>query len=336
MRPTPIRQTPPRAGGWYPSRLMEQPKHCQNCGTRLQGPYCHACGQPVKGMVRHVKFILRDVLDTVFEYDSRIWRSLIPLYLNPGRVTQEFLDGRRIRFVLPFRLFFVLTVLNFLIIQLLADPASLNGSAPRPPDPSGIAEAPAQPAPRGDLNLEFDGDAWDPETNPVSIGWLPQAANDRLNGWLERARYNLQLAGEEPDRLMDSFLGLMPAAFLVLMPLFALLLKLFYIGRHWLYTAHLVVALHSHSFLALAMIVRTLLEASADATAGWAWLSTPLRVLQMAAQLWIPVYLLLMQKRVYQQGWAVTVLKYLVIGHIYVATLVVTLGIVAAVALVAT
>ena len=38
----------------------------------------------------------------------------------------------------------------------------------------------------------------------------------------------------------------------VLIPLFALLLKLFYVFRRRLYMEHLIVALHSHAFLFLA------------------------------------------------------------------------------------
>lgn len=68
---------------------------CGNCGVPLQGPYCHACGQPVKGMIRHLASVMADIGDTLFNVDSRIFRTLVPLYLRPGFLTNEYLAGRR-------------------------------------------------------------------------------------------------------------------------------------------------------------------------------------------------------------------------------------------------
>jgi hypothetical protein len=358
---------------------VETPSHCLNCGTALQGPHCHACGQPVKGMVRHLKSILQDFLDTIFEYDSRIWRTLVPLYLRPGHITNDFLAGKRIRYVLPFRLMFVLTVVTFLALQLLMDPIAPQDSASRSMHQAdtvaevealrdealaelaqarealdeGFGRAGAQagmraaeqavereaqqridwlesaaaaraegrspPAPRA--RIIFGDEAWDLETNPLEIAWLPEPANRRINLWIDRAAVNLQKAGEEPDQLVDSFLGLLPAALFVLMPLFALLVMLMHWRRHWLYTAHLVVALHSHSFLALALLVVAVLSALERLAAGVVWAAQPLAMLGLTAQLWIPVYLLIMQRRVYGDRWLVTLFKYSVIGVVYLILL---------------
>jgi len=46
--------------------------------------------------------------DTVFNIDSRVFRSLFPLYFRPGYLTLEYFAGRRVRYVTPFRLFFFL------------------------------------------------------------------------------------------------------------------------------------------------------------------------------------------------------------------------------------
>lgn len=323
---------------------MDQPSHCLNCGARLHGPYCHACGQPVKGMVRHLKSIVHDFLDTVFEYDSRIWRSLVPLYLRPGRITNEFLAGKRVRFVLPFRLFFVLTVVAFLALQVIVEPElEVNGAdanaiqdatAVAEREEAARAEGREPPPATGQSGLTFNGERWDMEANPLEIDWLPQGANTRLNRWIARAERNFERAQEDPGWMLDAFLSLLPAALFVLMPLFALLLKLLYIGKRWLYTAHLVVALHSHSFLALALLVSVLLDALADAAGGAVWAAAPLGFLYGLSLAWIPLYLLIMQKRVYAQGWGMTALKYCTIGTIYVTILSFTMVTVAAISLV--
>lgn len=369
---------------------MEQPSHCLNCGAPLHGPYCYECGQPVKGMVRHLRSVVHDFLDTVFEYDSRIWRSLLPLYFRPGQITNEFLAGKRSRFVLPFRLFFVLTVVAFLVLQLTAEPARIDGSGTdfsltQTTTPAEVIErrdealarlsatrqstdSPAataaldeveryirkasreriawleqaeaaraegrEPPPEDWLSLSFNGEPWDAESNPLRVEWLPQAANDQLNRWVERANRNLRLARDEPGRLLSSFLGLLPAALFVLMPIFALLLKLFYVGKRWLYMAHLVVALHSHSFLALALLVSVLLEALADLATGLSWIEPPLRFTAAVSRFWVPVYLLLMQRRVYAESWPVTVVKYGSIGTIYLVLVSFTMVAVAAISLI--
>ena len=57
---------------------------CANCGAPLYGDYCYHCGQPVKGLVRHLSGVLGDVFDTVLNIDSRVLRTLPALFLRPG------------------------------------------------------------------------------------------------------------------------------------------------------------------------------------------------------------------------------------------------------------
>src|SRR5690606_9343791 len=91
---------------------------CANCGAALLGEHCHACRQPVKGLVRHCSSLVGDVLDSVFDWDSRTPRTVWPLLARPGYLTLEYFAGRRIRYVSPFRLFFFIAVLTFFIGKL--------------------------------------------------------------------------------------------------------------------------------------------------------------------------------------------------------------------------
>src|SRR5512147_342125 len=94
---------------------------CANCGVELLGQTCYACGQPVKGMVRHLASIMADVADTILNIDSRIFRTLWPLLTKPGFLTNEYLAGRRVRYVTPFRLYFFLSVIAFLVMKVGLD-----------------------------------------------------------------------------------------------------------------------------------------------------------------------------------------------------------------------
>ena len=106
---SPTTEPPPSAHAVHP---------CANCGAPMHGPYCYACGQPEKGMIRQLASVMSDVLDTIFNIDSRVFRSLVPLYFRPGYLTLEYFAGRRVRYVTPFRLFFFLCIVAFFAIQI--------------------------------------------------------------------------------------------------------------------------------------------------------------------------------------------------------------------------
>ena len=120
------------------------------------------------------------------------------------------------------------------------------------------------------------------------------------------------------DALLQAFMGALPTALFLLVPVFALLLKVFYLGSGRLYMEHLTVALYSHAYMLLALLASFLLVAVGNAFGAPASLVEPLTSLgAIAVWTWVPIYLLLMQKRVYAQGWWATVIKYVVIGWIY-------------------
>ncbi|MGO1541567.1 MAG: DUF3667 domain-containing protein [Luteimonas sp.] len=144
---------------------------------------------------------------------------------------------------------------------------------------------------------------------------------------LERINRNAQRLAEEPRAFFRALLGSAPMALFITVPLFAVMLKLAYLFRRRLYLEHVVVALYSHAWL---MVVLLLYFLSVLA-AGWleplaAWTATPLWWLQTLLLWAMPLYLLWMQKRVYRQSWTMTVLKYFMIGIAYV-TLVTTVAV---------
>jgi hypothetical protein len=355
---------------------------CANCGVELLGPHCYACGQPVKGMVRHLSSILADAADTILNIDSRIFRTLWPLFTRPGFLSTEYFAGRRVRYVTPFRLYFFLSIAAFFLIQFaLGDITDFNihneasdkiaaaltaaevttqrdaaiaalkqtELAPGMPeagskgiekaveaiqkkadkrldylhkvdDAKAKGEAPPKESGHGkdNFNFEFDGMPWDAKTHPLHVAWLPQVGNDKLNQLMGRAQENMGKINKDPKPFLLGAISVLPQVLFVLMPLFALLLKIFYIFKRRLYMEHLIVALHSHSFIFLALLALTL----TSMTRTWAvtdapWLATPLGWILFALGWWLPIYLFVMQKKVYKQGWIMTTLKYSMIGISY-------------------
>lgn len=103
-------------------RLMGSPV-CLNCGTELKGPFCYYCGQPDKNLIRFFPALIRDLLEDVLDLDSRFIRTLKPLLLHPGRLTRDYLDGRRFRYVPPMRLYILTSMVFFILAALLAGDA---------------------------------------------------------------------------------------------------------------------------------------------------------------------------------------------------------------------
>jgi hypothetical protein len=116
-------------------------------------------------------------------------------------------------------------------------------------------------------------------------------------------------------RIRAEAFSVLPQVLFLMLPLFAVLLKIVYLFKRRLYIEHLMVAMYSHAFIYLSLLL--LILSALARTAAPAWLAYPLGLIELAIFVWIPVYLLLMQKRVYAQGWTMTVLKYSFVGVCY-------------------
>ena len=91
---------------------------CLNCGTRLVGTHCHACGQ--RGHVhRTLSAFFHDLLHGVLHFEGKIWRTLPLLMWRPDKLTREYIDGRRASYISPIALFLFVIFLFFAIFSAL-------------------------------------------------------------------------------------------------------------------------------------------------------------------------------------------------------------------------
>lgn len=127
-------------------------QHCLNCGAPLTGQYCGQCGQRATNRLISLWELLRDAFGDLFELDSRLWRTLIPLMLRPGQLTSDYLRGRRMRYMPPFRMYLVLSLLFFVIVffdprqelALLYEPDQLPAAGEQAADGDGGATMPGR------------------------------------------------------------------------------------------------------------------------------------------------------------------------------------------------
>jgi len=100
---------------------------CKSCGNEFIGSYCNLCGEKVLHAVdRSFKMLLSNILITITFADSKFIKTLWLILRKPGFISREFAEGRRIKYLQPLSLFFVLNLVYFLfpVIQLFN--ASLN------------------------------------------------------------------------------------------------------------------------------------------------------------------------------------------------------------------
>lgn len=103
---------------------------CNNCRAPLTGPFCHICGQRDDDLRRPIWTFFRELFDAIFDTDSKIIKTIFMLVLIPGGLSRAFMEGKRARFLPPFRLyivllfvfFSVLSIANILIIDIHVEP----------------------------------------------------------------------------------------------------------------------------------------------------------------------------------------------------------------------
>lgn len=115
------------------SKLAGSPA-CLNCGTELKGPFCYFCGQPDRNFMRFFPALLREFLSDFLELDSRFVRTMKPLLFQPGRLTRDFLEGRRFRYTPPMRLYIFSSLAFFILAASMSASAIKSGHDPNNPD----------------------------------------------------------------------------------------------------------------------------------------------------------------------------------------------------------
>ena len=355
-----IERTPGRR--WF--RRSKDPRklsgltHCENCGAQLEGHWCGQCGQAAVDYRRSFRHVAVDVLDSFLNWDSKFFTTIALLIVKPWRLTNEFLAGKRVRYVNPLRLYLLASILFFFVVNygakgLRFEPGKLNPKdreelkadlkdqdlppaarekleallreSPLPSSSSSMAPSPAtnvpspSPAPETDKQKREYG----------KIGDRPFVMFDEAKSttpferWIEaRAKDKMGEHGTKMGLFIATLFSNLPYMMLCCIPLFAFVLKILYLRRHILYIDHLIYALHIHTFFytGIMLIVLAMIGLNRlilGPIAGW-----------VIALLWIAfvVQIFLSIRRVYRQGWFISVFKFLFGGFVYFVVLAVALA----------
>src|ERR1700733_634405 len=102
-----------------PEATAVVPARCKNCDALLLGRFCANCSQAADVHVPTTRELLHELLEGITHSDSRLWRTLTTLWFKPGKLTQEFVAGRRVAYLPPFRLYLILSIVFFLIASFV-------------------------------------------------------------------------------------------------------------------------------------------------------------------------------------------------------------------------
>jgi hypothetical protein len=333
-----MEQYPRRRWGWRKKKPQRQLTHCENCGAPLAGKYCSQCGQPGIDYHRSFGTLLADAADAFLNLDERFLKTFGLLLFKPWRLTNDFLAGRRQRYVHPLRIYLIASVAFFFLIRglehfnppskghsIIIDGHPKNSEAATPPasataspstSPSAsppITTSSNKPAEKDGLNFRFtDDDDDQPKTG--------------FEAWIEnRVKQKIGPTGDRGDLFLKALIDNIGPMVLCCIPLFALVLKILYIFKRRFYIEHLVFALHTHAFIFLS----TLIIIGIGLFLNWQLPGPLTPIVCVFLSFAVLINLLLAIRRVYRQNWFATLFKFALGSVIYLCVLVIAFGVTA-------
>ena len=327
-------------------------EYCLNCGTKLQDIFCHHCGQKDLPKRQTLGELLTNFISSFWSYEGKFFLTAKYLLTRPGFLAKEYSDGKRESYYHPARMYVFISFVFFLTLVSLPDSdneeetkkmskedakelakelkeAGLDTINENSNFKNIISKAVADSV-RKDMekdgaiadikkkknsNINFIGSSFSSikEYDSAQI-ILP---DEKRDGWIVRKlniraiEINNRYEGDDAGKRFgkdfgQAFIDNFSKVLFYLLPIFALLLKLLYTRRDFFYSEHLVFSIYYYNFFFLAgtlyMIVNLI--------PGLDWLTYFIVI-------WIMAYLLWAMKRMYQQSWRKTILKYGIFSFLF-------------------
>ncbi len=279
---------------------------CRNCGATTSGNYCSNCGQETRLHAPSFGEFLHEFIGHYVALEGRMWGSIKRLVFNPGLLTNEYLAGRRKRYVEPLRLYLSLSIIFFAVLKLSGADLITLDARPVPPERKEQIERSI-------------------EEKKAQAKAHPEIVNENLEQVLAREAPSVFKAFDDWDKmdnkkrtdlLIAGFYKYAPYAIFLLMPVFALWLKVLYLGTGRRYGEHFLFGLHTNAFAFLMLGVFFLL---------------PDGFFKFLALCWVGGYLPWAMQRVYQKGRWGTLWRWLLLIVLHSASLTIAiLGVMAA------
>ena len=318
---------------------------CLNCGTKLQDIFCHHCGQKDLPARQTLGELWTNFISSFWSYEGKFFRTTRFILTKPGFLAVEYTEGKRETYYHPARMYVFISFVFFLLAFSLPDSDDQNTTnglskadsldiAKIKTDPkdfvakggldSLLKDAELDSSDRAEIDsakshfkmdvtnkkkkngFNFTGEKFKSKASYDSAQ-LTKPESER-DSWFERKinlkviEINQKYDGDDEkfgEEFKQAFLDNFSKVLFWLLPFFALTLKLLYFRRDYFYSEHLVFSIYYYNFFYLAASLKMLIE-----QISWlGWLGSIMGF-------WIFFYLLFAMKRMYQQSWWKTVVKF--------------------------
>ncbi|HTB26485.1 MAG TPA: DUF3667 domain-containing protein [Puia sp.] len=316
---------------------LRSEKNCLNCGHYVEERYCTHCGQENVEVKESFRHLIGHFFSDLTHYDSKFFTSLKDLLFKPGYLTNEYLAGRRANYLHPIRMYVFVSFLYFLvtlsfngleskteeaiaktaeqntrnqiadslrIMLSIGEKNSINGKIKDSVIKNILAKIDTGTTHNIDFTFIFNVDYKSLIAFDSSQRLLPVQKRERgLKPWMyHRWLHTINLYGIKGTifRVTDRTEHFIPKMMFVLLPLFALLLKLFYNKKKYYYSDHVIFSLHFHTAVFLIFLVFSILTLLFHSFA---------RDAQNFEYLLVIIYLGIALRRTYGQSSFITILK---------------------------
>ncbi len=307
--------------------------HCENCGARLGGPFCHRCGQHDFDFSQSFGHVFHEALENFFHFDAKLFRNIVTLLFRPGVLPAEFNAGHRVAQMPPLRLYIFVSILFFFVrfagdriprdnvihadtpqeVRILAGPGLKNALAAAKAEPNRAAKIEKlQQA----LGAAADKDDAEDEDKPAGGPAKPRKPKEPKSELEQTLEEKGRFVYEHQHEVAEAFAHALPKMLLFCLPFFALYTRVLFRKSGLAYLQHLVIALHFHTFIFLWLLFRDgwggLADLLSHGLRGW---------VGFFAGLWLTAYPVLMLRRLFGNSWKRTIFKAAVLAFGYTCTL---------------
>lgn len=283
---------------------LRKEKDCLNCGHHVEETYCPHCGQENIELKEDAWHMITHAIADYFHFEHKFFGTIKPLLFKPGKLTVDYVAGKRASFLHPIKLYIFISIVFFIIV--------FSGSEKKKHEAETRAAAVTEKLEKDTLVSDNVDEVkqmlkYLPITRSKKDSILREVEKDiKENGKaaihidslpLKKSKFNVFSNGDEtieqyekkqralPKEKRDNFIlnyfikkgiqfnkypdpgqkikedciKLIPKMMFLLLPLFAVILKLVYIRKKRFYYEHLIYSFHTHSAIFLSFIVAALL-----------------------------------------------------------------------------
>lgn len=266
--------------------------NCLNCGHQVEEHFCTQCGQENIEIKEDALHMISHAIADYFHFESKFFGTIKPLLLQPGYLSKVYVAGKRVAFIHPIRLYIFISIVFFLFMlssskseKIEQEPTQTTTHTTKKKNASlkietlkkelknpvltsaqrdsiiniAVAEATDKDAELNDFTIN---DNWVNKNDTTVNAYenrqkaLPAKERDNfLKHYIIRKNLDIRKYPNAGEKIKEDIKHNVPKMMFILLPLFALILKLVYFRSKKYYYEHLIYSFHVHAALFLSLLI---------------------------------------------------------------------------------